>query len=147
RQAYYEHPDYVPLVRRAYERWYDLEQHTGRHLLTECGLLSIGTLASELIQGVRLAANEHGLAVEELSAVELRRRFPPFRFNTDYVGLLERSAGFLSVEDCVRAHIEAARAAGAAIQDQETVRAWEANASSVAVQTDKGRYTAAKLVL
>jgi sarcosine oxidase len=42
RRAYYEHPDYVPLVRRAYERWYDLEQLTGRHLLTECDCLTVG---------------------------------------------------------------------------------------------------------
>jgi sarcosine oxidase len=35
RTAYYEHPDYVPLLRRAWERWYELEQLTGRHLLTE----------------------------------------------------------------------------------------------------------------
>src|SRR5690349_25008560 len=42
RRAYYEHPNYVPLVRRAFERWYDLEQRTGRHLLTECPCLSIG---------------------------------------------------------------------------------------------------------
>src|SRR2546423_9760823 len=42
RRAYSEHPDYVPLVGRAYEGWYDLEQRTGRHLLTESGCLSIG---------------------------------------------------------------------------------------------------------
>ena len=43
RQAYYEHPDYVPLVRRAFERWHDLEQRQGIHLLTGCGCLSIGS--------------------------------------------------------------------------------------------------------
>src|SRR5438270_5472988 len=53
RQAYYEHPDYVPLVRRAFARWYDLEQRLGRHLLTECPCLSVGAPESELIQGVR----------------------------------------------------------------------------------------------
>src|ERR1700690_2962437 len=71
RQAYYEHPDYVPLVRRAYERWYDLEQRLGRHLLTSCGCLSIGLHESELLQGVRLSAKQHRLPVEELSAVDL----------------------------------------------------------------------------
>ena len=30
REAYYEHPNYVPLIRRAYEKWYDLEQRVGR---------------------------------------------------------------------------------------------------------------------
>src|SRR5690242_11258158 len=61
RKAYYEHPNYVPLVRRAYERWYDLEQRQGRRLLTECGCLSIGRADSELIVGVRRAALEHKL--------------------------------------------------------------------------------------
>src|SRR5947199_1441046 len=70
RKAYYEHPDYVPLVCRAYERWYDLEQRLGRHLLTECGCLSVGTPDSELIQGVRLSAQQHRLPVEDLSVAE-----------------------------------------------------------------------------
>src|SRR5271169_3095468 len=42
RKAYFENPQYVPLLHRAYERWYDLEQRSGRHLFTECGCLSIG---------------------------------------------------------------------------------------------------------
>jgi sarcosine oxidase len=147
RKAYYEHPDYVPLVQRAYERWYDLEQRVGRHLLTECGCLSVGAPDSELIQGVRRSAHQHRLPIEELAASDLRHRFPAFRFDAGYAGILERSASFLYVDDCVRAHSEAARNAGATIQDNEPVRTWEANTSGVIVQTDKGRYTAAKLVL
>src|SRR6516165_8461772 len=68
RQAYYEHPDYVPLVRRAFERWYDLEQRQGIHLLTSCGCLSIGRADSELIVGVRRSAREHSLPIEDLSS-------------------------------------------------------------------------------
>src|SRR5580693_6779259 len=49
RTAYYEHPNYVPLAKRSFERWYDLEQLCGRHLLTECGCLNIGLPDSELI--------------------------------------------------------------------------------------------------
>ena len=33
RLAYYEHPNYVPLLRRAYERWADLECESGERLL------------------------------------------------------------------------------------------------------------------
>src|SRR5271165_1156725 len=53
RQAYYEHPAYVPLVQRAFERWYDLEQLVGQHLLTACGCLSIGRPESQMLTGVR----------------------------------------------------------------------------------------------
>src|SRR3954469_21088373 len=103
RTAYYEHPNYVPLLRRAWERWYELEQLTGRHLLTECGCLNAGPADGELVNGVRASAREHGLPVEELTADEIARRYP-FRLPPNFAGVLERQAGFLYVEECVRAH-------------------------------------------
>src|SRR6202049_4982544 len=71
RKAYYEDPAYVPLVCRAYERWYDLEQRVGRHLLTESGCLSIGRPDSKLLAGVRASAEMHALPVEYLTPSEL----------------------------------------------------------------------------
>ncbi len=147
RKAYYEHPDYVPLVCRAYERWYDLEQGTGRHLLTECPCLSIGPPDSRLITGVRESAAQHSLPVEDLTADELRRRYPAFRFDESYVGVLERTAGFLAVEDCVEAHATEAVRLGAELREHEPVLSWGADASGVSVQTAKGRYAAGRLVL
>src|SRR3954462_7073684 len=76
RTAYYEHPNYVPLLRRAWERWYELEQLTGRHLLTQCPCLNIGPHQSDLVNGVRASAREHALAVEELDAGAIARRTP-----------------------------------------------------------------------
>lgn len=147
RQAYYEHPDYVPLAQRAFERWYDLEQRQGVHLLTACACLSIGRPDSAMIAGVQRSAREHHLPVEGLSAADLRARYPMFRFGEDYLGVLERSAGFLYVEECVQAHIREARRHGATIRDNEAATAWEATSSGVDVRTDRGCYSAAKLVL
>src|SRR6187397_123909 len=109
RRAYFEHPNYVPFVRRAFERWYDLEQRTGRHLLTECGCLNIGPADGEVVLGVLDSSAQHGLAVERLEGQDFRELFPQFRFPENYVGVLERDAGFLYVEDCVRAQLEEAR--------------------------------------
>src|SRR3954452_1294639 len=67
RTAYYEHPDYVPLLRRAFARWYELERLAGTHLLTECGCLSLGRPAGEIVAGVRRSAAEHRLPVESLT--------------------------------------------------------------------------------
>jgi sarcosine oxidase len=147
RQAYYEHPDYVPLVRRAFERWYDLEQRQGVHLLTGCGCLSVGRADSELILGVQRSAREHGLPIESLSAADLRGRFPEFRSGEAYTAVLEGSAGFLYVEECVRAHIREGQRHGAEIRERESVKGWKATAGGVEVTTDRGRYSAAKLVL
>ena len=147
RQAYYEHPDYVPLVRRAFERWHDLEQRQGVQLLTGCGCLSIGRPDSELIRGVRQSAREHNLPVDELTAADLRRRFPQFRFDDSYSGILESTAGFLYVDDCVQAYVREARRNGATVRENEAVKGWTAKSASIEVQTDRSTYAAAKLVL
>jgi len=147
RQAYFEHPDYVPLLHLAYERWYELEQLQGQHLFTECGGLNIGLPEGELIAGVRRSAAEHRLPVEELSADDIRRRYPQFRFDDRYVGVLERNAGFLYVEPCVLAHCAAARAAGADLRPEEPALAWECDGQGVTVTTEQGQYRAARLVV
>src|SRR5262245_57664870 len=35
RQAYFEHPDYVPLLVESYRLWEELQRHAGRELLRE----------------------------------------------------------------------------------------------------------------
>jgi len=147
RTAYAEHPGYVPLVQRAFERWYELEQLTGRHLLTECPCLNVGLPKSEHVEGVRASVREHKLVAEELTASEISRRFPPFTFPSDYSGILEQDAGFLYVEECVQAHIDSAVSLGAEIHAEEPVLEWKRVGDGVEVVTTKGTYHAAKLVV
>lgn len=147
RQAYYEHPAYVPLARCAYERWYDLEQRTGRHLFTECGCLTIGPPGGELYEGVLRSVNEHNLAVDMLTGSAITKRFPAFTFDDGYGGVLEHRAGFLRVEACVRAHIDTAAILGAELRDREPALDWKLDGSGVEVRTAKGTYRAAKLVV
>jgi sarcosine oxidase len=147
RRAYYEHPDYVPLVQRAFERWYDLEQRSGRHLLTECPCLSIGAPDGEVVTGVLASAEQHNLSVERLDGAALARRFPQFRFDDSFVGVLERDAGFLYVEECVRTQLEQARLLGATLHDQEPVTGWSSDGQSVKVTTCSDTYHAASLIL
>ncbi|HVK15506.1 MAG TPA: N-methyl-L-tryptophan oxidase [Fimbriiglobus sp.] len=147
RRAYYEHPAYVPLVRLAYERWYDLEQRTGRHLLTECDCLTVGPPDGELVQGVRRSAAEHGLSIEELTAAEIVRRFPAIRPGDEMAGVLEHGAGLLYVEECVRAHIDSAVSLGAQVHAEEPAVGWEPDGDGVTVRTAKGTYHAARLVV
>jgi sarcosine oxidase len=147
RKAYFEQSAYVPLLQRAYERWYALEQERGQHLFTECGCLSIGVENGDLISGVRRSAAEHRLSVEQLPPVELRRRYPAFHFDDSYHGILERDAGFLYVEPCVQAFVDQARFLGAELHEQEPVRSWRADHDAVVVETDRQTYTAARLVI
>lgn len=145
RQAYYEHPAYVPLVRRAYSGWYELEQAAGELLLAESTCLSLGPSGSELVQGVRRSAAEHSLDVENLSPAAVMRRYPAFRLPAEFDAVLERTAGVLLVDRCVRALAEQARRLGADLRHERVV-SWSAT-GGVEVTTERGRYSAGHLVL
>jgi sarcosine oxidase len=156
RQAYFEHPDYVPLVLRAYQLWAELEAATGKKLYEETGLLEIGPPAERggvVVPGVLASAELHGLDVDRLTAAECAWRFPGFRVPDEMVGVFERKAGFLYVEDCVRTHLEEAVRHGAELRTEEAVRSWHMQSSGagagshVVVETDRGRYEAARLII
>src|SRR3712207_1974278 len=74
REAYFEHPLYVPLVRRAYELWDELERESERTLFHRTGGLMIGAADGTIVAGARRSAEEHGVAHELLSAADVRRR-------------------------------------------------------------------------
>src|SRR4026208_1767301 len=59
REAYFEHPLYVPLVQRAYELWTELERNQGRQLFLQTGGLMIGPAEGIVFSGARRSAEEH----------------------------------------------------------------------------------------
>src|SRR4051794_19902578 len=59
RLAYYEHPDYVPLLRRAYQRWRELEQLSGQQLLQLTGGIYAGPQGCELVTQSHASAMRH----------------------------------------------------------------------------------------
>ncbi len=147
RQAYYEHPCYVPLVRRAYEGWYELEQLQGEPLLISCPCLTLGPPTSELVQGVLASAREHHLPIETLTSDEVGKRFPAFAQRSEVVGVVESTAGYLYVERCVQAMAAAARRLGAELRDNEAILNWRAEGSTLVVRTTRGEYQAPRLIV
>lgn len=147
RLVYMEHPDYVPLLRRAYELWEELGREAGRPLLHRTGILYAGPRDGGAISALERCAQRHALPLERLTAAQAEARFPAFRVPPAYDAAYEEVAGYLEVEACVRAHAAAAEAAGATLRIGETATAWEADASGVTLTTDRGRYRAERLVL
>src|SRR3972149_5843204 len=145
REAYWEHPSYVPLVWRAYELWEELERASGKLLLlTTTGIL-IGAPDTPLVQGALESARVHHLAYEFLEAAAIRRKFPVFAPADGMVGVLEPRAGVLFPEECILAHLEQAARAGAELHYEEPVLAWSAAPHAVEVQTSRGHYEAGAL--
>jgi sarcosine oxidase len=116
RQAYFEHPDYVPLLLRTYELWAELEKETGRELFRKTGALMIGRPESPVVRGSLESARLHGLRHRMLTVSELRSRYPFMRFRDDEVALEEFEAGVLFAEDAVLSLQDAARRHGAELR-------------------------------
>ncbi len=147
RETYFEHPLYVPLVRRAHELWRDLEAESGESLMTIRGGLMIGPPEGSVVTGTLRSAHEHNLPHEVLSAEEVKRRYPAFQIPEEAAAVLDPRAGYLDPEACTRAHQELAVLAGAQTRSSEPVISWQASDAGVSVVTRTGRYQADKLLL
>ena len=147
RLAYAEGAFYVPLLRRAYERWQRLEHDFGEQLLHITGGLDIGAADSALIHGSLASCREHDLSHELLTATETMARFPALQLPPHFVANFQAEGGFLRSERCIVAHVTRAQALGAEIRAREAVLSWEARGDSVRVQTTKGEYAADRLVV
>lgn len=148
RLAYFEHPAYVPLLRRSYELWRSLEHLTGRHVLQMTGGLMIGAPDSEVVGGSLRSAREHHLAHEMLDAAAIRRRFPALTPGDGTVALYEQDAGVVFPEEAIRAHLDMAVDNGAHVHFDERVDDWQVSVSgTIEVRTSRGRYEAGRLIL
>jgi sarcosine oxidase len=147
REAYFEHPLYVPLVQRSLALWRDLETDARRTLLCETGAIDIGPADGVLVEGALASCRGHGIPHALLDAGEIRQRFPGLLPRTDDVGVLEERAGALLAEACIESLLHVARSAGATILVEEELTGWCADDGTVTVATSRGTHEAGALVL
>ncbi len=147
REAYYEHPLYVPLVRRAYTLWDELAAETRTRLFLATGGLMIGDEQGTLVRGALRSARDHGLDYELIGAADVRRRFPALTPPDGHVAVHEPRAGLLFPELAVTTMLGLAAAAGAEVRTGARVTGWTPGAGGFTVATDRGDVTAARVVL
>jgi sarcosine oxidase len=144
RLAYFEHPAYVPLMRRAYELWRELERDAGEQLLYVTGIVEAG---ERIYDGSIRSCHEHDIPHEAVDGRELSRRFPAYRLPPDLPVVFQPDGGFLLSERCVVSHINRALAEGAVVRARERVLEWSDTEGGVRVRTDRGVVEAERLVL
>ena len=142
-----EHPNYVPLVHRAYELWHELENSSRETLVVTTGSIRAGPPDSYFFRNAQEACDTHNIPYDILTARELNKRFPGYRFPDDITSIFQSDGGFLLPERCIVNHVRAAEESGAEIHSHETVLSWEPKNDKVEVQTDRGKYTAQKLIV
>lgn len=147
RLGYFEHPSYVPLARRAYENWAEVERLTGETVLTKTGVLEIGKPDSVIFNGSLAASRQHGLEHEVLDAAEMRRRHPQFTLPDDYMTVWQPDGGFVRPELANRLHLELAREQGADIRFGTHVLGIEPSSDGVRLRTVDGEIAAGRVVV
>lgn len=147
RLPYYESPEYVPLLRRAYELWREIEAASSRELLVITGSVDASPEDDPLFQGALASARSHDLEHEVLTGSEVNVRFPGYALPGTHLALFQPQGGLVASERAIVAHVEAAQAHGAEVRAREQVRDWHADGSGVRVETDKGVYAAERLVV
>ena len=147
REAYFEHPAYVPLVQRAYQLWEELQQLTGRALLLPTGGLTVGRPDGVQVSGALRSAEMHHLPHEVLGAAEVRRRFPALNPALDMVAVWEPRAGILFPEACIASYLELARQYGAHLLTNQTVLGWQAEVDGVRLFSAGGEFRACRLLI
>jgi sarcosine oxidase len=147
RLAYYEHPSYVLLLRRAYELWREIQAQMGEQLLYITGSIDAGPEDSWVFKGSWESCRLHDLPHEVLTGAELRRRHPGYHLPPEHLALLQPEGGFLTPERCIVSYVMAAQALGAEIHGHEKVLEWVPLDGGVRVRTDRDTYEADKLVV
>ncbi len=147
RLAFHEGPSYVPLGRRAYELWRELEERSGERVLHVTGSVHAGAPGAVAFESTLRACVEQDVPHEVLTSAELSARFPGYGLPPEMTAIVQPQGGFLTPEQCVESHVAVARASGADVREEERVLAWEAFSGGVRVRTEAGVYEAGSLVL
>lgn len=147
RHAYFEHPDYVPLLRHSTARFESLERESGTSLLKRCGMLVMGPPDSEIVPGTLESARRWSLPIDALDAAALRRRFPWFSISDAAIGAFEADAGIVRPEAAVGACVRVAGSRGAELRIGWRVHGLAEDSSGVTVTTDHGNERADAVVV
>ncbi len=147
RTAYAEHPLYVPLVRKALELWFELQELSGEGVIRLTGGLQVGPPEGSLIRGVMASAKEHGIRCEMMTPREIKDRFPVFSLAEDQTGVFEKIAGILFPELCIKAYVELAQERGSIFHFSEPLIKWtHGRNGDFVVTTEKEQYAATSVV-
>ncbi|MDP7673660.1 MAG: N-methyl-L-tryptophan oxidase [Dehalococcoidia bacterium] len=147
RLAYYEHPSYVPLLRRAYELWSEIESVTGEQLLYKTGSIDTAPSGHEVFEGSLESCLLHDIPHRVLNHAQINEQFPGYQLPPGHMGLFQEDGGFVLSERSIVAYANAAMSAGAEIHAREVVTGWESDQGGVRVFTDRSEYTAERLVI
>jgi len=147
RRAYLEGTAYVPMALKSWELWQKLERDSGRQLLVETGNLTIGAPDSPAVAGFMASAQAYDIPHAVLSASEVRIKWPQMFLPDTFVAGLEKAAGIVFPELCIKTFLSEAEKAGADLVYDEPVIRWSKDHGHVRVNTACSAYDGGRVLI
>jgi sarcosine oxidase len=147
RMGLYEGDAYLPLAKRSFELWRELEKEYNEQILYMTGIINIGNKNSPIYKNTLNSAIKHNLEYTEMNNQEIMSKFPGFELPNDLNGVFLKEGGFLDPEKAVKAHTQLAIKNEAMINYNEKVLSWDDKISHIEVLTTKTTYKTKKLVI
>ena len=147
RMSQLHNDDYLPIGKRTFELWRELEQASGTDLMRMTGEVQLRDMAGAPELAAQIDHMREQGHWEVLGDSDLASRFPGFRTGDSIVAVYEETSGYVLSEAGILANISVARQHGATIQTGEEVTGWSVDGSEVRVTTNRATYSAGRLVI
>ncbi|MDJ0623877.1 MAG: N-methyl-L-tryptophan oxidase [Desulfocapsaceae bacterium] len=147
RRAYLEGTSYVPMAMKSWELWRKLEVDSGRKLLVDTGNLTIGPSDCPAIDGFLRSAQVYDIPYVRMTAREIQKRWPQIRPADNFIGGLEKEAGIVFPDLCIRALLAEAEKAGATLLFNSSVEKMIEKDGAVTVYCNGESYVASRLLV
>ena len=146
----YHSTNYTALTHAMFDTWRELEEESGVPLVHTTGGLDLAVAGSPgevELTNYRASLDAIKVGYEDLTAPEIRRRWPQWHLDDDVVGMFQPDGGILDIRKAGAVHVALARARGVQFAPHTTVRGLTSDESKVTVVTDRGTLTARNVVV
>ena len=145
REAYHEGTTYVPIVQRAYEIWFEMNENSKVPIIETYGGLLIGPKTGDIENALK-SANKYDIPIKKMTSDEISQKFSVLNPPKEYIGLLESRGGAVFVENSINHMLNTALNNGSVHKYNERVVRWSKKSNYYLVETNLGNYKAEKLV-
>lgn len=143
----YGHPTYVALAGSAMELWRELEGDCGKQVLDTTGGLDLGSEDNQELQERMASLAANGVKYQQLSASQVREKFPQWSIGDREIGLYQSDAGILDASLCVKKMVETAIRFGCSFMDNCEVLSIKGDGNKAEVVTPTETITADKVIV
>ena len=147
RTIYKEGPEYVPILKKSYDMWQELQVNQSTSVLQMCGGLMIGQSDIHDVEAVISCAEAADLDHRVLDSDDMAREYPQFRLDDDEVGVFDPVSGVFRPEAAVLAARKEAERLGANFQAYTRILNIRPLSRHVMVDTHDGAQAFDKVVV